>query len=209
MQRSCRSLGFRKVAAASAFATLTTLIAGCAGVQTSPPPVLAVTPNSALVVVVRHAERGTDDLADPTLTPAGLRRAEALAVAVEHLGVNSIITTHLKRTQLTAQPTALKSGAKVTVVTPKRGDTPGHIADVVAAVEAVWREQKGAVLVVGHSNTVPLIVKALSGVSVPNMCESQHADFYLVALPSSEKTPARLLHTRYGEAEAPPSVDCK
>jgi broad specificity phosphatase PhoE len=162
-----------------------------------------------LVVVVRHAERGTDDPADPTLSPAGAKRAEALVAAVEHLGVGAIITTHLKRTQLTAAPLAAKLGVKPIVVTPKRGDTTGHIADVVAAVEAARREHKGAITVVGHSNTVPLIVKALSGVTVPNMCESQHADFYLVALPASDKLPARMVHTRYGEADAPSKEDCK
>ncbi len=163
----------------------------------------------ATVVVVRHAERAQDDPSDPTLTAAGVKRADALAAALEKFGVDAAITTHLKRTQLTAAPTVAKAGITPTVVTPKRGDTAGHIADVVAAVDSARREKKQAILIVGHSNTVPLIVKALSGVAVPNMCESQHADFYVVTLAGSDAATARLIHSRYGEADPPVTADCK
>ncbi len=194
----------KQVATISTIAILSTVIAGSAWAQTAAPTMAAAT-----VVVVRHAERAQDDPADPTLTAAGMKRAEALAAALDKFGVQAIITTHLKRTQLTAAPTAAKAGFKPTVITPKRGDTPGHIADVVAAVDAARREQKQSILIVGHSNTVPLIVKALSGVAAPSMCESEYANFYVVSLPSADAAPARLIHSRYGEADAPVTADCK
>ena len=173
------------------------------------PAQTSVSLESEMVIVVRHAEKATDDPVDPTLSAAGVKRAEALADALANAGVGSIVTTHLKRTQATAAPLAGKLGIKPVVLVVKRGETAAHIADVVAAVSAARATKKGAILVVGHSNTVPLIVKALSGVSVANICESQHADFYLIALGGGDKAPARLVRSSYGDADKPVTPDCK
>ena len=179
--------------------------------QTSQPQALTAA-QSELVVVVRHAEKGTDDPADPSLSTAGVKRAEALADALVDAGVGAIVTTHLKRTQATAAPLATKLGIKPVVLVVKRGETAAHIADVVAAVNAARATKKGAILVVGHSNTVPLIVKALSGVSVANICESQHADLFILSIanPRSLDGPtARLIKSRYGDADPPVTAECK
>lgn len=167
---------------------------------------------SEMVIVVRHAEKATDDPVDPTLSAAGVKRAEALADALANAGVGAIVTTHLKRTQATAAPLAGKLGIKPVVLVVKRGETAAHIADVVAAVNAARATKKGAILVVGHSNTVPLIVKALSGVSVANICESQHADLFILSIanPRSLDGPtARLIKSRYGDADPPVTAECK
>jgi len=172
-------------------------------------PAFAQAAAGTTVIVVRHAEKGDDDAADPTLSSAGAKRAEALAVALADSGVGSIITTHLKRTQITAAPLAKRNGVKPTVLTVKRGDAAGHISDVTAAVEAARIEQKGAILIVGHSNTVPLIVKALSGVAVGNMCDWQHADLFVVTLSAAVKGPAQLVRAKYGDADPATGADCR
>jgi hypothetical protein len=76
-------------------------------------------------------------------------------------------------------------------------------------VNAARATKKGTILVVGHSNTVPLIVKALSGVTVANICESQYAGFYLVTLGGGDKAAARLVRSSYGTADEPVTADCK
>lgn len=165
-----------------------------------------------MVVVVRHAEKGTDDPVDPTLSTAGVKRAEALAEALANAGVGAIVTTHLKRTQATAAPLATKLGIKPVVLVVKRGETAAHIADVVAAVKAARVTNKGVVLVVGHSNTVPLIVKALSGVTVSNICDPQHADLFVLSIvnPRSIDSPtAKLIKSKYGDADPPVAAECK
>jgi phosphohistidine phosphatase SixA len=179
--------------------------------QTSQPQALTAA-QSELVVVVRHAEKGTDDPADPSLSTAGVKRAEALADALVDAGVGSIVTTHLKRTQATAAPLATKLGIKPVVLVVKRGETAAHIADVVAAVNAARATKKGAVLVVGHSNTVPLIVKALSEVTVANICESQHADVFILSIANPrlmDSPTARLIKSKYGDADPPVTAECK
>lgn len=179
--------------------------------QTSHPQALTAA-QSELVVVVRHAEKGTDDPVDPSLSTAGVKRAEALADALVDAGVGAIVTTHLKRTQATAAPLATKLGIKPVVLVVKRGETAAHIADVVAAVNAARTTKKGTVLVVGHSNTVPLIVKALSGVTVSNICDSQHADLFVLSIVnprSKDGAKARVIKSTYGDAGPPVATDCK
>jgi broad specificity phosphatase PhoE len=179
--------------------------------QTSQPQALTAA-QSELVVVVRHAEKGTDDPVDPSLSTAGVKRAEALADALVDAGVGAIVTTHLKRTQATAAPLATKLGIKPVVLVVKRGETAAHIADVVAAVNAARTTKKGTVLVVGHSNTVPLILKALSGVTVSNICDSQHADLFVLSIVnprSKDGAKARVIKSTYGDAGPPVATDCK
>lgn len=115
------------------------------------------------VFLVRHAERadsspGTSPTmaADPDLSEAGRTRAEHLAQALKDAKITAIFTTEFKRTQQTAAPLAKALGLTVKIVTSK--SEAGLIADLKAA--------KGNVLVVGHSNTVPEIVKQL-GVTTP------------------------------------------
>ena len=172
-------------------------------------PAVASALNPVSVYVVRHAEKGVDDANDPSLSVAGAQRADALALALADAGVGTIITTHLKRTQATAAPLAARLGIKPVVLTVKRGEGAAHIDDVVAAVEQARRRQKGAVLIVGHSNTVPQIVTRLSSVPMAAICDSEYADLLVISLPAAEKEPARLTRARYGAADTAGGADCR
>jgi phosphohistidine phosphatase SixA len=115
------------------------------------------------VFLVRHAERadtspGTSPTmaADPDLSEAGRARAESLASALKDAHITAIYATQFKRTQQTAAPLAKALGLTVKIVTSK--DT----ADLVKQLKAA----KGNVLVVGHSNSVPDVIKGL-GVTTP------------------------------------------
>jgi broad specificity phosphatase PhoE len=121
-----------------------------------------------LVIVVRHAERADGGSmaagaqTDPPLSAAGEARAQKLAAMLADAGVKAIFTTELKRTQDTARPLAAKLGLTLQTM-PAR--------DTAALVERVKRDHAAdIVLIVGHSNTVPAIVKAFGGgdVSVPD-----------------------------------------
>lgn len=110
------------------------------------------------VFLVRHAERADAGMAaasmsgaDPDLSGAGMARAEALAATLKDAGIRAIFTTEYKRTQQTAMPLARQLGIPPTVVTSK--DPEGLVRRLKSAA--------GNVLVVGHSNTVPEILKAL------------------------------------------------
>jgi len=111
-----------------------------------------------LVFVVRHAERADAGMAtratDPALSAAGEARAAKLASMLSDAGITAIFSTEFKRTQDTARPLATKLGLKVQT-TPE--DPSGALANV--------RNGHGSdiVLVVGHSNTVPAILKGFGG----------------------------------------------
>lgn len=146
------------------------LILGCAT------PALA----QKTIFLVRHAERADAGgnatmAADPDLSDAGRARAASLATVLADAGVTAIFTTELKRTQQTAAPLGKASGVIPTTV--KATDTASLIAQITAS--------KGNVLVVGHSNTVPAIVKAL-GVTTPVAIGDNQFDhlFLVTATPS-------------------------
>ena len=110
------------------------------------------------VFLVRHAERadsspGTSPTmaADPDLSEAGRARAEHLAEALKDAKITAIFATEFKRTQQTAAPLAKALGLTVKIVS-SNGEA-NLIADLKGA--------KGNVLVVGHSDTVPEIIKRL------------------------------------------------
>jgi broad specificity phosphatase PhoE len=132
------------------------------------------------IVLVRHAEKEMSTISDPPLAAAGERRAERLAQMfgdVKGLGrLDAIYVTDTKRAQQTAAGLASRLGLKPIVV-------PG--ADVDDIAKRVLRDNRGGrALVVGHSNTVPAIVRKLSGMSVPEIGEDEFDNVYVVTVPS-------------------------
>jgi phosphohistidine phosphatase SixA len=143
------------------------------------------------VFIVRHAERADTAAgikpmtgADPDLSADGLVRAGSLAAMLKDAGITAIFATQYKRTHQTAAPLATALG--VTVVTIPSADTAGLLAKVKAA--------PGNVLVVGHSNTLPELIKGL-GVDTPvTVAESEFDNLFVVT--RGEKPALLRLHYR-------------
>jgi broad specificity phosphatase PhoE len=169
-------------------------------------PAAAQTPT--MVYLVRHAEKAAQPASDPALTPDGQLRARALADVLAHAGVGAIITTQFARTRLTAAPLAERLGLSpeaVGVATGVAGNPQAqadamraHVASVVAAVR---KHAGSAVLVVGHSNTIPAIVAALGGPTFADLCDGDYDQLFILELPATG-TP-RLVRGRFGA----PAVD--
>jgi phosphohistidine phosphatase SixA len=170
-----------------------TLPASQAEERTAPAP---------LILLVRHAEKASAPANDPLLTPAGTKRAHALAEALREADVKAIITTEARRTRDTAQPLATKLGLDPEVIQPEAGEELSAHAEKVAT--AVRLHEGETVLVVGHSNTVPAIIAALGGPHLANICESLYASLF-VLVPGAK---ARLVQTRYGAADPEPGPGC-
>ena len=144
-----------------------------------------------MVVLVRHAEfvLGTSD--DPSLNDAGRKRAQDLAAALHDAGVSAILTSEFRRTRETAQPIAAALG-----LTPKAiGVGDGLRAHLAALARAVRGEQSGAVLVIGHGETVPMLIAELGGPRLRNLCETAF-DRLFVLVPAGGKM--LLTRARYG-----------
>ena len=152
-------------------------------------PALALAQTS--VFLVRHAERadraaGASAMmaADPDLSAAGRGRAASLATALKDAGITAIFATQFKRTQQTAEPLAAAVGVKVVTIPSK--DTRALIAAIRAA--------HGNVLVVGHSDTVPDVIKGL-GVETPlEIADREYDNLFVVTL--NEKPTFLRLHYR-------------
>ena len=103
------------------------------------------------VVLVRHADPAAGGN-DPGLSPAGVHRAGVLARMLAGAGITAIFTSELRRTKDTSKPLATLLSI-----------TPVVIANDFATAANQIKAAGKRVLVVGHSNTVPEIIKALGG----------------------------------------------
>ncbi len=105
------------------------------------------------VWIVRHAEKDMKSSdPDPGLSIDGQERAKDLTALLRPQRLLAVYSTPLKRAMQTAQPTAYARG--LTVQTYDSDD----LADFAASV--LRQHKGGAVLIVGHSNTVLEIVEA-------------------------------------------------
>jgi phosphohistidine phosphatase SixA len=147
-------------------------------------------------VVVRHAEKVADGTADPALTPEGQARASALAESLSGTRIAALLATQYRRTVLTLQPLAARHGLEIEIVEAASGEIEAHVRAVAEAARA--RAGAGLVVIAGHSNTVPLIVEALSGRAAEPIPEDEYDRFYLI-LPGAEST--SLITTRYGRSD--------
>jgi broad specificity phosphatase PhoE len=143
----------------------------------------AVAAAEPIVVIVRHAEKEAAGGADPSLSAAGRARAEALARMLASTGITRVFTSEFKRTQQTAAPLAEALHITSNVVAGKD----------IAALVSQLREGQGNALVVGHSDTVPALLRAL-GIDEPiTIANDNYGDLFVVALGQKP----RLVHLRY------------
>ena len=162
----------------------------------------ALSAQPSMVILVRHAEKAAVAGNDPPLSDIGMQRAEALASAMASAKPNAIVVSNLQRTALTAAVVTKQTGMTPTVI-GMEGGSAGHVAAVAKAVQAA----KGVVLVVGHSNTVPAIIKALGGPALPDICDATYGHFF-VLIPARDAQPAALTISHFGAAEPAPPASC-
>ena len=158
------------------------------------------TPGEAVtVIIVRHAERATSDPRDPPLDSIGRVRAEALAEAVRGAGVQAIYVTQYRRTRETAEPLARALGITPEVIA---AGTPAS-AHASAVARAVLDKHRGqVVLVVGHSNTIGPIARALGAPARENLEDHEYEHLYIVTADGS--SPAKFVAVRYGPPNPAP-----
>jgi len=111
------------------------------------------------IIVVRHAEAEAHKPGgDPALTSDGRARALELARTLSDTPLRSVYSTHFQRTRQTAAQLPRHAGEKPTV-----------LDDVPATLRALRAEPWGTMaLVVGHSNTIPEIIRGLTGAPIPD-----------------------------------------
>lgn len=154
--------------------------AACAGPAAAPrhPGTAAQRPASTEIFVVRHAERMSSTDRDSPLSETGHARARALAAVLNDAGVDAVLTSQFVRTRDTAAPLVERHGLISGVERVEDAE-----ASSIALARRVLSEHRGeTVLVVGHSNTVHLIVKALGGADIDPLTDTDYDDIFLVVV---------------------------
>lgn len=106
------------------------------------------------LILMRHLHKSSGD--NPSLSPCGLAQANVLQQQFADLTIDTAWHSQYQRTAQTAR-----------LVTANRTSYQTYDAKTPAeAFKQTLLEQSGVQLVVGHSNTIPDLIKALSGVSV-------------------------------------------
>lgn len=135
----------------------------------------------AVIYVVRHAEKVDDGTADPPLAPAGIARARALGERLAMGGLDVVYSTQFRRNVMTAEAVAERTGAEVRIREIGSGDIVAQIREL--ASEVAQRNPGRRVLVVGHSNTVPLLVQALTGADPGPISDGDYDDLFTIEAP--------------------------
>ncbi len=151
------------------------------------------------VFLVRHAERAQEPAPDPALTEAGRARAEALARLLSGAGVKAVYTSQFARTKQTAEPLAKLLGVPVDAVAlGVKPDRPREVSEqsIRELKSRVEGHAGGAVLVVGHTNSVPDLIRELGGDIVPTMDESKYDNLFVVTVYAPGR--AKVVQLKYG-----------
>lgn len=135
------------------------------------------------IYFVRHAEKATTGGDDMDLSEAGRARAESLATVLKDAEISAIYTTEFKRTHQTAAPLATALRLSPEIISSK---------DRITLVTKL-RASSGNILVVGHSNIIPDLIKTL-GITTPiSIADNDYDNLFVVIL---EEKP-RLLRLHY------------
>jgi broad specificity phosphatase PhoE len=148
------------------------------------PPVAS----AATIILVRHADRASGMSADALLSPAGEERARQLSQVLKDAKIQRIYVTEVRRTQQTAEPIAARLHLKPIVVAKKDIDA------LVGQLQKLGDNQ--TVLVVGHADTVPLIIERLGGGPAPAFSDSEYDR--LTVLVTGARGEAQVVTLRYG-----------
>lgn len=105
-------------------------------------------------VLIRHAEKGTDDPRNPSLSEEGELRAQKLAVLLSPMEIDAIYSTPFKRTETTVEPLANLKSLEVQNY---------DYRDSLLLQNFIQSHAGGTIVISGHSNTTPVLANQLIG----------------------------------------------
>jgi len=153
------------------------------------------------IIFVRHAEQTSHEETDPSLNDAGKQRVAELTRQLVDAdvvaGVDAIYSTPFKRSLETVQPIADALDLPINSY---------DAADTETVLETILKNHKGKIiLVVGHSNTVPVLIANLgASKNVPPIAQSEFDNIYIISIPWFGKT--KTIRLRFGEPYVVPPL---
>ena len=127
------------------------------------------------IFLVRHAEKQKDQGKNPALTDQGIKRSQALEKLLTKVDFSAIYSTDFKRTRDTAKPLATSKGINIELYNPM---------DSRNFLDGILSKHKGKnIFVVGHSNTIPLLVNTLLGEEkFSSLRDDEYSNLFIVTI---------------------------
>lgn len=146
-----------------------------------------MTPDGTTVILIRHAERlATPGNNDPHLSAAGKARAQLLLHVLDQAEVSAIYTSEFIRTKETAQPLAEALGL-----------SPIEASEAQDIKKDILLNHAGkTVLVVGHTNTVPEVIRLFGDNSGHEIDDSEFDNMFIATVLSEDRV--RVTRLKYG-----------
>lgn len=153
-------------------------------------------PAAVTIYIVRHAEKlelgddaSDEQRADPPLSPEGELRALGLAEDIPVKDIEAVYVTRTERSRATASAVLALTGLGAIYYPPK---------DYDGIVERLSKRHGQSLLLVGHSNTIPPLLKAFGVKDEVEITDEQYGDLWIVTLHGSGEV--TLETRRYGES---------
>lgn len=145
------------------------------------------------IILVRHAEKKIvpPENKDPDLSAEGEARAQEIARMFGGSGIAAIYATQYKRTQQTVKPLADRLRLPISQMEAKKS------SDLAEQIRGLPAGQ--TIFVAGHNNTVPEIIAALGGPSLPIIPETEFDNLYILTI--QKDGVVKLVKLKYGSAE--------
>ena len=151
------------------------------------------------VFLIRHAEKADAPREDPPLNELGKTRALLLARMLGGSGIKAVYTSQFLRTQQTGEPLAKQLGLTALPISLKmKPSNPREVSEqsIAEITNKIYERAGDTALVIGHSNTVPEVIRMLGGDVVPVIDEKKFDDLFIVTVYAKGK--ARVVQMKYG-----------
>lgn len=140
------------------------------------------------IYLVRHAEKSVLPAENPHLSDEGKTRAMALRDILITKNVMHIYSTNYNRTLETASPLSLSSGINIQLYKP---DTSGRFLTKIKSL-------KSNLLIVGHSNTVLLMLDSLGlHPAIKSIPENDYDNLFIISVKNGKVK--KLTESKYGD----------
>jgi broad specificity phosphatase PhoE len=138
------------------------------------------------IILIRHADRaGSED----QLNSAGEARAQELVRILDEANISAIYASSANRAQQTANPLATQLGLSILTYDSN---------NLQALVNEIKNQHRGkVVLVVGHSDTVPVIIGLLGIQPAPGAIPGNEFDNLFIVTLNKRSIP-RMIKIEYG-----------
>tara|TARA_B100000683_G_scaffold2251_1_gene2425 strand:- start:182 stop:709 length:528 start_codon:yes stop_codon:yes gene_type:complete len=134
---------------------------------------------SFTIYLIRHSEKDllSENQLDPPLTTCGIERSEYLSSFFEDTNIKKVYSTNYLRTIKTAMPTALS----------KKVSIQYYDSNNLMLFSEQLLNLKQNSLVVGHSNTTPILAGLLTGNNMNAFDENTYNRIYKVIISQNNK----------------------